>query len=535
MYNVIFIDDEEESRNRVKDIEYFGEEDFCLKEVFENGFQALDYISAPDSEVDLVITDISMPYIDGVELSKRIYELFPSIKVIFLSGYDKIDYAKCAIKYGVIEYLTKPIGKDQFRQALHKVRMILDQQKEKDTSEESLREYAEKSMPVLRENTLLNLISKKFNSTFFKNRASFLKLNFCFPYFALGIIKLNHIISDKDDASSLSLDDMLFYVHKYVDEASNDYKMTIDSTFIDDKVAILFKLNDSKDLLTTAERLFESVNMKTKRYFNENIIVGISNVTSSISDIRNIYLQAQHALFQKGLVEDDYIKFYSENATDDLDILVDEYELSSFQYAIKYGSYEDSCAKLRDILFSNKKNNSLNEYYYLSTNILNVILDSSSSIHNVFAHYLPDTIYGIVMKTIDKKELFELFKELIKFVQEDNNSLRMKHVSSSLKIIVDYVDANYKNVDLSLNYLAEKAGYSTSYICMIFKKELNTTFIKYLTQLRMEKAKDLLANSNMLIIDICNKCGFSEPYYFSSTFKKYTGLSPRAYRDKIAK
>ncbi len=97
--------------------------------------------------------------------------------------------------------------------------------------------------------------------------------------------------------------------------------------------------------------------------------------------------------------------------------------------------------------------------------------------------------------------------------------------------IINYIDSHYRDNDLSLELLAEKVDISVSYISAILKKEKNTTFVKYLTTLRMEKAKELLKNPNNKIVDIAESIGFSEPYYFSHSFKKYQGVSPKEYRN----
>ena len=101
----------------------------------------------------------------------------------------------------------------------------------------------------------------------------------------------------------------------------------------------------------------------------------------------------------------------------------------------------------------------------------------------------------------------------------------------NLSKIINYIDSHYRDNDLSLELLAEKVDISVSYISAILKKEKNTTFVKYLTTLRMEKAKELLKNPNNKIVDIAESIGFSEPYYFSHSFKKYQGVSPKEYRN----
>ena len=173
-----------------------------------------------------------------------------------------------------------------------------------------------------------------------------------------------------------------------------------------------------------------------------------------------------------------------------------------------------------------------NTYYYVLNNLLDYVLKSCVSLPTLYqeTHAHKDIVNNLFsLKT--NESILEFFKKLILDIDEINKKARLNKVESSFNQITNYLDNNYMNPTLSLDDLAQELGYSLSYISAILKRN-NTSFTKYLTDIRMSKAKILLNEENSKLITIASQVGYEDPYYFSHCFKKYFGISPGEFRKK---
>ena len=165
-------------------------------------------------------------------------------------------------------------------------------------------------------------------------------------------------------------------------------------------------------------------------------------------------------------------------------------------------------------------------------NLLDTILKSCINLSKLYSDYLPHLDIAQKLYSLKSSEqVYEYFDLLLNEVTKINEASRLSGVESSFAQIKQYIESNYTRSTLSLEDLANELGYSVSYISSILKKN-DTSFTKYLTDVRMDKAKVLLADNNSKLITIAASVGYEDPYYFSHCFKKYFGVSPIEYRKK---
>ena len=269
--------------------------------------------------------------------------------------------------------------------------------------------------------------------------------------------------------------------------------------------------------------------MKTKKFLEFKISVGISNPYKS-KNFKEMYREAQSALELRSVMGGNEIYFASNIGDDDKKVrMIDDDELKELSYAIKYHTLSETKALLQSLKEKIAKPEYIIYNPFNLSNILNAIVKSCDDL---------DAFYGenkisfyerlFEMKTLD--DTFAWFESLIAKIKTINQDTIEDSIQRNLNKIINYIDSHYTDNDLNLEILADKVNISISYISAILKKERNTTFVKYLTFLRMEKAKELLKNPNIKIVDVAEAVGYSEPYYFSHSFKKYQGVSPKEYR-----
>lgn len=521
MYKMIIVDDEFDVRSRIAQSIEKADCGFEIVGTYENGLDAFEGVT--QFSPDLVITDIRMPFMTGIELIEKIRKTKPLTKVIIITGFDEFDYAKQAIDLGVIGFLTKPITGNDLQSIVKKAKEDLDEEYYRNTSLANMEQFIKESLPIIIENDLHRLINLSTIDEKFAKKLEHDGILLNYKNFAICISDID-TDATKDEIEKHEIN--LLSVKKYISEGLQN--AFFHETFMkNDYIVSIIKSNDE---ITTSqlESCFEFALMKSKKYMGFTLSVGISNIYHK-TDFKEMYREAQKALEYRNAMGGDEIYFYSniENFLSKA-MIIDDSDYKNLTYAIHFKS--DS--EIEEILLDLKNKVTSIEYRATYTfnvsGILNAILKACDNLPILYEDNVDYHQKMLDYKTSD--ELFTWFLSLIAKVKNINNEIISDNIQKNLNKIVDYIDSHYTDNDLSLELLAEKVNISVSYVSAILKKEKNTTFVKYLTTLRMEKAKELLKNPNMKIVDIAESVGFSEPYYFSHSFKKYQGVSPKEYR-----
>ena len=522
MYKLILVDDEQDVRNRIITSIQKIDCGFEVIASYDNGLDAFDGIIQMNP--DLVITDIRMPFMTGMELLKKIKDSLPLIKTIIITGFDEFDYAKQAIDLGVSGFLTKPITTADLEEVLHKAKEELDEEYQRNTNLENMENFIKESLPLIKENNLQRLITLTNPDKKFLKKLEYNGIFLNYKHFMLAVIDIDLDL----ESTNLEKYEMNFLtVKKFIAEGLQNY--FYHETFTcNDEIVTIIKANDEIST-TQIEHCFEYILMKTKKFLEFTISVGISNPYKS-KNFKEMYREAQSALELRSVMGGNEIYFASNIGDDDKKVrMIDDDELKELSYAIKYHTLSETKALLQSLKEKIAKPEYIIYNPFNLSNILNAIVKSCDDL---------DAFYGenkisfyerlFEMKTLD--DTFAWFESLIAKIKTINQDTIEDSIQRNLNKIINYIDSHYTDNDLNLEILADKVNISISYISAILKKERNTTFVKYLTFLRMEKAKELLKNPNIKIVDVAEAVGYSEPYYFSHSFKKYQGVSPKEYR-----
>lgn len=481
---------------------------------------------------DIVITDIKMPFMDGIELSRLIRKEFPDIEIIILSGYEEFEYAKEGIKLGVAQYLTKPITGEELIKEVNQVAARIESRKQEDDLRQQFVKEMEENVRNDRRSLFANLVSGRYGATDMLNMAGDLEIDLSAMWYSVTLLWMkskNHTVEEYSK-SSVSISDKL-------DELLSDGDCLLFDRNLDGK-AFIFTADTKEELLAKQNRVLIMVEEVLKEYDHIRYFGGIGTPVNRLSNLHISYESAGYALAHRYFVsgnkflkdEEAKQETPSENvdfSVKDIDAKsVDSNNLSKF---LKTGGRDEIPFFISDFLKSVGENaiksNLFRQYitmntYFAVSNFVNELASSDGKEIPVveaqdFAgeQATKDYLNKILNAAIAKRE-----------------SVAISRYSEIVEDAVKYIEANYSNDELSLNILASHVNVSPNHLSAIFSQQTGQTFIKYLTEYRMEKAKELLKCTGKRSSEISEEVGYKDPHYFSYMFKKSVGMTPTQYR-----
>lgn len=505
MKKVLIVDDEKYIRSGLKAM--IQKSGIGIDEISEcaNGREALDCLSK--EKYDLVILDIRMPKMDGIELMKEMQKLLYPPAIIILSGYDDFNYAVEAIKYGAKAYLLKPVDRYELFNVLNKVKKEIMQ-----------RENIEKKSQRIKKLCLNHLryifLSDNLVEQEIREILQDLGIDLFYDPFYISIItSRNNSISNSIDINTLEK----FLREKHIK-------------------ALCLRGPDEELILVTNSRINWEGILKNciMNSSNQSYIVAVSALGNRLTDIRKAYIQAKEALKYRIFVKGSRVIYYEDilKRTDDYIIPVDKIEKICNMLGIESNKQiEKQLDEVFDIsIFYKARIDYFNNFIYMfkhkidsSLMILNLekLEEFESKYSNVWNPYYFETI----------EEYFNFVKsyilELNKYIH--NEKFLCENIEYKVDMAIRYIKKHYKE-DLNLAVVANHVSLNYYYFSHIFKKITGMSFMDFLLKTRIDKAKELLKNTEDKVKDIAFKVGFKDPKRFAKNFKKITGITPSQYR-----
>ncbi|MCR5099734.1 MAG: response regulator [Butyrivibrio sp.] len=525
-YKCLLVDDEENVITAIIqkiDWESIG---FETPKIAHNGLEALDL--AEEENVDVVMTDIQMPYMDGLELSKELKRLYPGIRIIVFSGFNEFEYAKEAIKFEAEEYILKPINADELLEVFTKIRNSLDKQREETQSIKKLSKYYAESLPILQENFYGELVSGRIAA----DRIDELLLNYQIdlkgPYYETLLIH----VSRSESIKGLNPLLLNISVERLARERLGE---KFDGKFFSyhGDIAMIAQMKDSKDVIELTD-ISDSFCRLSKVVCKAVVTVGIGLVVTDLSDICESMNRAGKALTYRSVYGTGKAINIMEIESEDVQINYytgdQERSFEEILNRIQLGKEIDIDKEVDDyILTYGVKYNSINGYEFFTIDTMNkvyhFIVENRLNIDEIFVDRTISTILP------DKQEFKENLVEILKKIKELIGNGRNMGLISFAGKAQKYVRDNYSDENITIDKVCSQLGVSAAYFSTVFKKETGKTFVNYLTDYRMEKAARLLKETDEKTYMIASKVGFSDPNYFSYVFKRQFGVSPSKYRN----
>ena len=504
---VLIVDDEIDTSEGLRDFLPWNELGINQVYITSDGVEALELTQRV--KPDIIITDIRMPKMDGIEYIDKIRMVLPTSKIIFMSAYSDKDYLKSAIKFNVVSYVEKPINPEEMTAAVRTaVRMLNKERSNSELSHSLALRLTESNVNIPEIIPDLNSICPDFLSN---------------GYYCTLMIRTasqnSRVYKQLSEMASL---------RKAVDASFSAHLSTIL-----ENGWIIFHICDKSIiselfLRSSVQKIVGALNRELK--LENGIFISVGCCVAGIDNIWKSYMSAVNASLRFFFTGYGSMVFHGENSNN-----------KPFK--------GDSVNIFEKSLRLNDKTSAMEILEELSTYVrLHQDLDIDS-IRNVFfnltmcvttvgreRNFPADTLDSrdFVWKSIADKETFnDIYNYLLDKTKAFFSCLDNLSQCKPVYKIIMYIEENYTHRSLSISEIADNIHLTPAYICNLFKKETGKTITQYLNSYRIEKAKILLQQRHLKLSDIASQVGYSDVNYFMRIFKKNTGLIPSEYRNKF--
>ena len=536
MYKVMLADDENLILQGLENIIEWEELGLEIVNKASNGQEAIDKFK--ENPVDIVVTDINMPQVTGLELLKELKKINSDVKFIILSGYDDFSYAKKAIELGVENYILKPIDEEELEKTLKNTINKIKQEKEENKS--SLGKH----------NILIKLIKGKLAQGEIEENKEGFYMNLNSERYSLCIINTR---------SRYDSEEML---HNIVNVIKENTQNNFEIIYTLDEELILINSWDETLSKKEIKKYYDKLKEQTKEEIQDCILAHISGIDEDrITGWDDITAEEEQIINEYGI---DVFLSVGEPVCDLYKISSSYKEANNLKKYVLTLGY-NKCITTEDVKDINEKNINFSEVLdKLNKRIIAKDIEGAEKIieETVEDKKLnPRNIYDLSVKILFLLDgIVEEFKvekqytgnslgeEIVALCSEDTREdiktllcseirevIELMHpttikYSPVIQQIISYVNENYYE-EVSLKTLAQKYHINTSYLGQVFTKEVGCSFSEYLNKTKNMKAKELILNTNMKINDIAKKVGYLDTSYFYRKFKKYYGVCPSTLRN----
>ncbi len=523
MFNVIVVDDEVISRVGVINLIDWEKEGFLLADSFENGKDAYEFLHT--HAVDLIITDIKMPIMDGIELIERVKTEGLPCEFIMLSAFDDIEYVRKALKLGALDYVLKmELNRIQFLELLSKAKQNLKAKDKKPTAYVPL---DKRVMLGIRR----DLIKELLYGHNVKKADFLLQLERCsitFPHHTTYVL----MFSIEKTAADNGVDDILQMIEEVLSEHAHAYVTWTGY----DELSIVFNTEKTlKDQIKLdVERWSRRLRFVMKQYYNQSITVFMSDILNHLEDIPSAYLQVRQLRSSKSYPFNASPVYFWDiaNKNDGSDYQSLESCVQIFEAALKQGNI----VQIKEAIDLFRCNIAQSVYveinhvrYFVSSLVImvNIYLDQRNIEKEKFWGDDGSQYYQLT-NLMNQQDIIcfieQLCQKLSAIMAESEGNYLIKKAK-------DYIKLHYTE-NISLTQLAEKLDVTGTYLSMLFKKTTGETLMDYVIRLRLEKAQQLLKLTNKHVGEIAFEVGYESEQYFSRIFKQKTNITPTQYRNK---
>ncbi len=529
-YRVMLVDDEEEARQAIARCVNWKEMGYQVVAEAENGEDALE--KAEQFTPDVVLTDIHMPFMDGLTFCRKLREMMPQVRIIVFSGYDEFEYAQEAIRLEAEEYILKPINADELTRVFMKIKERLDEDYDRRHNIEQLTRFYRESLPILKEQFIIGLLEGRLDEKQIRMLADEIDYPTDFAFYTVGVL----VQDDPPEGGSalnagLRSISLLNMTKEFLGALPKYTCINYLGT-----VVVIAGLKSTQELKGFTDNMDRLCKLSRKQY-GVDTVAGIGKVYGKINDIAYSFEEAKEASMYRMLLEGDQAIYIGDVEPKGSDLIaMDEKLIAALVREIKVGSNDTISAACEDIVGFMKKSSVSIPQLRMNCSELAIELNRIASIYRIEDEWEKA---GDIFAAIDGFHSFEEMDEWLKELSIKLMGLIRRDRQDATRILgekaIEYIKEHYSDSGLCVDMVCSHLGVGTTYFSSIFKKQTGMNFVAYLTKVRMDEAVTLLENTEDKSYVIANKVGYEEPTYFSYVFKKQFGMSPAKYRQNLSR
>lgn len=537
MLKVFLVEDESIVREGLKNNIPWHEYGYQFTGEASDGEMALPMIRK--IRPDVLITDIKMPFMDGLALSRIVTQEIPDIKIVIISGYDEFEYAQQAIRVGVEQYLLKPITKNTLRKVLLEIREKIESEQEQRSYLETFQNEMKEYENYARRSFLEKVFSGVFSVQQIYEEAAKISLDLDGPCYNLALLNLqvkrqNPEYAMQEPEGVGEVREALFrYFLRFPKYLIFQWNISLHGVLIKGEADQMEELKE--------QCIYNIEKICSQQVFSLEWCVAVGEPVERLSLLPECYAKVNHILAHRFFNPQRHIL-----TEKDAEELLPGKDLKSFASVdsakvnpdiiegfLREGKQEEIKDFVNGYLAGVK--DALESRLFRDYLLLNVRFTTVNYMERIGVNqqdFLPEDDDQKVREAsgsganIDAYML-ELLERALALRDRENEN-QGKHV---LKKGLKYIEENFSEESFSLNSVAGAIGVSSNYFSSIFSQEMQITFIEYVTKKRMEKAKKLLSQTQLHSSEIAGEVGYKDPHYFSFVFKKTVGCTPREYRN----
>lgn len=532
MYRILLADDEGIVLNA---LEFIIEKNFSGKyelETAKTGRSAIE--TAERFRPDIVFMDIQMPGINGIDAMREIRKFSANVIFVVLTAYDKFDYAKEAIGLGVMDYLNKPVNRKVVVEVIEKAMKEIDVRRERRKNDLQIKERMETIMPIIENGFIYSiLLQERFNEDI-ENYKSLLGITESYGYMMAVVFGDRQQGNYMTNAVGTSVKAHIDYYSKVREILKETFPEAVVGNVSANKIPVFMSASELKveynrriEMIEKARMAAKSMNKATGLSFR----IGIGGV-GKLKDALHSYDDALKALYStRGSVAH----------VDDLPIAVEyeenypvETEEAIFE-KLQDGKMEE-CLAQADKFFDWMVSQYGDDEMSIRLKVLEFVMNGESIMYRNGGHIYRFSSRKTYLQEVLDINGYELLKKWFMDRMRSAAAAMVRgsedHTNELIRQAKEYIDDHFHK-DVSLDDVSRELNISPYYFSKLFKEETGENFVEYVTGRRMDRAKQLLKNPEKSIKEICVEVGYSDPNYFSRIFKKYQGVSPTEYKEKV--
>ena len=561
MIKVFLVEDEYAIREGIKKSVDWEKNGFEL--VGEAGDGEMAFPKILKTKPDILITDIRMPFMDGLELATLVKKELSDIKIVVLSGYDDFNYAKQAISIGVEEYILKPVSGENLLKELGKIAESIKAHRQEEQAREKYLQDMEEIRALERQKFIHDMIDGKISMQESLEQGRELGIDITATYYS--IVLFQAFLKDREDADVNAYSGVNEEILKRIKEEFADLDNVYLYEQVGDVLCFLEKSDTLEEMGTNINRGIGRITDIMKDFEDWIYFISCGKSVERIRDVNNSYRDASRRFADRYMLDEsciilgnddtpqrqrkirETIEAEKKDSAQDMDlgnIDIRKLDISGIDFkmlsqkTILHFLRSGTLSEVGDLV--NEYFNSIGEdamgsimfrQYILMESLLSglTFLDSMGVGRDKASDILgelKDPIKFVENLDSSKEYIRLLLNSMIEYRNQISDKKYLEIIEKAKKFIQD----EYRNEDMSLQLVASNVNVSSNHFSAIFRKETGETFIDYLTRVRMENAKELLTCTSMKTSEIGFEVGYRDPHYFSYIFKKTIGMSPKEYR-----